>query len=187
MSAFDHVVTNIEELRGVVEAPPPGTRTLLKERTTFDAHCRAFIAHSPFLLIATADAGGRCDVSPKGDAPGFVQVLDDRRLAIPDRPGNKRLDGMQPTDESARRFNLPRARPRRKPAGSTAGRGLPAIRKFSGVQSYTAKRHRLRLASRSSSASFTAPRRCYARASGHTKHGLHATMKLVGIRNTTPQ
>jgi hypothetical protein len=69
MSAFDHVVTNIEELRGVVEAPPPGTRTLLKERTTFDAHCRAFIAHSPFLLIATADAGGRCDVSPKGDAP----------------------------------------------------------------------------------------------------------------------
>jgi uncharacterized protein len=95
MSAFDHVVTNIEELRGIVEPPPPGARTLLKERTTLDAHCRAFIAHSPFLIIATADADGRCDVSPKGDAPGFVQVLDDRRLAIPDRPGNKRLDGMQ--------------------------------------------------------------------------------------------
>jgi uncharacterized protein len=95
MSAFDNVVTTIEELRGIVEAPAPGARTLLKERQTLDAHCRAFIACSPFLLMATADADGRCDVSPKGEAPGFVQILDDRRLAIPDRPGNKRLDGMQ--------------------------------------------------------------------------------------------
>jgi len=60
-----------------------------------DAHCRAFIALSPFVLVSTADGAGRCDVSPKGDAPGFVQVLDDRRLVIPDRPGNKRLDGMR--------------------------------------------------------------------------------------------
>jgi PPOX class probable FMN-dependent enzyme len=60
-----------------------------------DPHSRAFIALSPFLLMATADTDGRCDVSPKGDAPGFVQVLDDRRLIIPDRPGNRRLDGMQ--------------------------------------------------------------------------------------------
>ncbi|OGK89210.1 MAG: hypothetical protein A2X50_08885 [Candidatus Rokubacteria bacterium GWF2_70_14] len=45
--------------------------------------------------MATADAQGRCDVSPKGDAPGFVHVLDDTHLAIPDRPGNKRLDGMR--------------------------------------------------------------------------------------------
>ena len=64
-------------------------------RVKGEAGMSAFIAHSPFLLIATADADGRCDVSPKGDAPGFVQVLDERRLAIPDRPGNKRLDGMQ--------------------------------------------------------------------------------------------
>ncbi|PYM94217.1 MAG: phosphohydrolase, partial [Candidatus Rokuibacteriota bacterium] len=49
----------------------------------------------PFLLLATASASGRCDVSPKGDAPGFVHVLDERRLVIPDRPGNKRLDGMR--------------------------------------------------------------------------------------------
>jgi PPOX class probable FMN-dependent enzyme len=95
MSAFDNVVTSIEELRGLVEAPTPGARTLLKERPRLDAHCRAFIACSPFVLMATADADGRCDVSPKGDAPGFVQILDDRRHAIPDRPGNKRLDGMQ--------------------------------------------------------------------------------------------
>ena len=95
MSAFENVVSTIEELRAIVQVPPPGARTLLKERATLDAHCRAFIARSPLLLIATADAHGRCDVSPKGDAPGFVQVLDDRRLAIPDRPGNRRLDGMQ--------------------------------------------------------------------------------------------
>jgi uncharacterized protein len=95
MSAFDHVVSSLEELRGIVQAPAPGSRTLLKERTVLDAHCRAFIARSPLLLLATADAHGRCDVSPKGDAPGFVHVLDERRLAIPDRPGNKRLDGMQ--------------------------------------------------------------------------------------------
>jgi uncharacterized protein len=95
MSAFENVVASIEELREIVEAPPPGARSLRKERATLDAHSRAFIALSPFLLMATADADGRCDVSPKGDASGFVQVLDDRRLIIPDRPGNRRLDGMQ--------------------------------------------------------------------------------------------
>jgi hypothetical protein len=93
MDAFDNIVTTLEELREIVGMP--GTRTLAKERTALDVHCRAFIAHSPFLLMATAGADGRCDVSPKGDAPGFVQVLDDHRLVIPDRPGNKRLDGMQ--------------------------------------------------------------------------------------------
>jgi pyridoxamine 5'-phosphate oxidase-like protein len=50
-------------------------RTLLKERRTLDAHCRAFIAHSPFVLIATAGADGRCDVSPKGDAPALRSRL----------------------------------------------------------------------------------------------------------------
>ena len=58
-----------------------------------DKHCRKFISLSPFLLIATADANGNMDVSPKGDPPGFVHVLDDQTLAIPDRPGNKRADG----------------------------------------------------------------------------------------------
>ena len=95
MRAFENVVGSIDELRAIVQAPAPGARTLLKERATVDAHCRAFIARSPLLLMATADADGRCDVSPKGDAPGFVHVLDEHRLAIPDRPGNRRLDGMQ--------------------------------------------------------------------------------------------
>jgi len=92
MSAFDHVVTSEQELREIVGVP--AARSVQKERSALDAHVRAFIAHSPFLLMSTAGADGRCDVSPKGDAPGFVLVLDERRLVIPDRPGNKRLDGM---------------------------------------------------------------------------------------------
>ncbi len=59
-----------------------------------DKHCRAFIARSPFLCIATSNAKGEADVSPRGDPPGFVQVLDDTTLYIPDRPGNNRLDTM---------------------------------------------------------------------------------------------
>ncbi len=59
-----------------------------------DKYCRAFIARSPFLTIGTAAANGRGDVSPRGDQPGFVQVLDDHTLFIPDRPGNNRLDTM---------------------------------------------------------------------------------------------
>ena len=54
-----------------------------------DGHCCDFIARAPFLLVATADAAGNCDVSPKGGAPGFVQVLDVQQLAVPDAPGNK--------------------------------------------------------------------------------------------------
>jgi uncharacterized protein len=95
MGGFSNVVESLEELRSIVEAPPAGARTFLKERPALDVHSRAFIAHSPLLLMATAGSDGRCDVSPKGDAPGFVQVLDEHRLAIPDRPGNRRLDGMQ--------------------------------------------------------------------------------------------
>jgi predicted pyridoxine 5'-phosphate oxidase superfamily flavin-nucleotide-binding protein len=54
---------------------------------------REWLAASPFCLIATSDADGRCDVSPKGDPPGFTRVLDDTTIAIPDRAGNKRFDG----------------------------------------------------------------------------------------------
>lgn len=86
-------MTSERELREIIGQP--GERTLLKERRSLDAHTRGFIAHSPLLLMATAGSNGTCDVSPKGDAPGFVLVLDDQRLVIPDRPGNKRLDGMQ--------------------------------------------------------------------------------------------
>jgi PPOX class probable FMN-dependent enzyme len=93
MSPFDRIVTTEQELLDIVGLPT--ARAIQKERATIDTHCRAFIRCSPFLLIATAGADGSCDVSPKGDAPGFVLVLDERRLVIPDRPGNKRLDGMR--------------------------------------------------------------------------------------------
>ena len=93
MPAFNDVVATLDELRDIIGQP--GERTLLKERRRLDSHTRAFIAHSPMLLMATAGSDGTCDVSPKGDAPGFVLVVDDERLVIPERPGNKRLDGMQ--------------------------------------------------------------------------------------------
>ncbi len=57
-----------------------------------DKHCRQFIALSPFLAIGTQGADGKADVSPRGDAPGFVLVLDDHTIAVPERPGNNRLD-----------------------------------------------------------------------------------------------
>jgi PPOX class probable FMN-dependent enzyme len=89
----ERVVASEQELRDLYGRP--GERAVAKERPALNADCRAFIAHSPFLVMGTAGADGRCDVSPKGDAPGFVQVLDEHHLAIPDRLGNNRLDGMR--------------------------------------------------------------------------------------------
>jgi PPOX class probable FMN-dependent enzyme len=86
-------VVSEQELRDLYGQP--GARAVAKERPALNDDCRAFIAHSPFLVMGTASADGRCDVSPKGDAPGFVQVLDDHHLAIPDRLGNNRLDGLR--------------------------------------------------------------------------------------------
>lgn len=90
---FRDRVTSERELRDLIGEP--SELALKKQLSALDAHCRAFIARSPFLLMATANAAGQCDVSPKGDTPGFVLVLDDMHLAIPDRPGNRRLDGMR--------------------------------------------------------------------------------------------
>ena len=89
----EHVVASEEQLRELYGHP--GARAVAKECSVLNADCRAFIAHSPFLVMGTAGADGRCDVSPKGDAPGFVHVLDDQHLAIPDRLGNNRLDGLR--------------------------------------------------------------------------------------------
>jgi len=72
-----------------------GAISALAERKVLpalDHHCRAFIALSPFLVLASADAEGRADASPRGDPPGFVQVLDDYTLLLPDRIGNNRVD-----------------------------------------------------------------------------------------------
>lgn len=74
-----------------------GSPSELAERKavpTLDKYSRAFIARSPFLTLATTDATGRTDVSPRGDQPGFVQVLDDQTLFLPERPGNARYDSL---------------------------------------------------------------------------------------------
>ena len=67
-------------------------RAVRKELNHLDKHFRRFVDLSPFLLIGSTGSDGRGDVSPRGEAPGFVHVLDDNHLAIPDRPGNNRLD-----------------------------------------------------------------------------------------------
>jgi len=81
--------TRLREIYG-----PATERSLSKQVDHLDRHCRAFIAASPFLLIATSD-GACLDVSPKGDRPGFVVVEDDKHLLIPDWPGNSRIDGLR--------------------------------------------------------------------------------------------
>ncbi len=87
MAAID----SLEALRAHYRAPSERSRRKAIDR--LDAHCRTFIAHAPFLVIGTAAAnGGPGDVSPRGDGPGFVHVVDDRTILIPDRPGNNRLD-----------------------------------------------------------------------------------------------
>lgn len=93
MESFEHIVASEQELRQIVGSP--ASRAVLKERSALDAHCVAFIERSPFVLVATSGDDGRCDVSPKGDIPGFVRVLDEHRLVIPDRPGNRRVDSMR--------------------------------------------------------------------------------------------
>jgi uncharacterized protein len=83
-------IEKVEQLRESYGAP--NERAVKKQLSRLDKHCRDFIARSPFLVIASADPSGRCDASPKGDAPGFVQVIDDSTLLIPDRLGNNRID-----------------------------------------------------------------------------------------------
>ncbi len=89
----EDAVTSLEELREIY--PPPKQRSLDKEIDHLDEHCRRFIALSPFVVVSSANVAGACDVSPKGGPPGFVEVLDDRHLLIPDATGNRRLDGLQ--------------------------------------------------------------------------------------------
>jgi len=84
-------ITTVEELHALVGEPAPRARD--KVRPVLHPVDRAWIAASPFVLVATSDADGRCTVSPKGDPAGSVLVLDESTLAIADRPGNRRVDG----------------------------------------------------------------------------------------------
>jgi len=86
-SGYSGIVTSIDEVRSVIGEPR--APIVAKVIDHISDICRAFIEKSPFALIASANASGECDVSPKGDPVGFIQVLDEKHLAIPDRPGNK--------------------------------------------------------------------------------------------------
>src|SRR5258708_2644646 len=90
MMQFKDVITDPAQFRKLMREPPPPC--VAKTIDLMDRHCRAFIARSPFVLVASSNARGQMDISPKGDPPGFVRVLNDSILAIPDRPGNRRAD-----------------------------------------------------------------------------------------------
>ncbi|WP_414932201.1 pyridoxamine 5'-phosphate oxidase family protein [Streptomyces chrestomyceticus] len=86
-------VASERELRELIGEP--NDHALFKVRDRLHDLDRQWLAHAPFCYVATSDAEGRCDVSPKGDPAGFTTVLDDTTIAIPDRPGNKRVDGFR--------------------------------------------------------------------------------------------
>lgn len=86
-------VTSVDALRELYAAP--GERALRKQLSSLDPHCRRFIELSPFLVLATSGATGGMDASPRGGAPGFCKVPDERTLLIPDAPGNNRLDSLE--------------------------------------------------------------------------------------------
>jgi PPOX class probable FMN-dependent enzyme len=84
------ILDSVEALRALYPEPAANSPVIKKQRATLNQHCREFIAHSPFLVLGTVG-----DVSPKGDHPGFVRVLDDATLLIPDRAGNNRIDSFR--------------------------------------------------------------------------------------------
>ncbi|WP_213290563.1 MSMEG_1061 family FMN-dependent PPOX-type flavoprotein [Bradyrhizobium sp. sGM-13] len=87
---FREVVSTEDELRAVVGEPP--RHSIAKVVTAIDHVARTFIEHAPFAFVASAGEAGLLDISPKGDPAGFVKVLDDHTLAVPDRLGNRRID-----------------------------------------------------------------------------------------------
>lgn len=87
---WQQVVRTHSELRDVVA--PPSRLVADKVIDHIDHHAREFIAHAPFLVLASTNAAGDVDLSPKGDPPGFVMAHDEHTLLIPDRPGNHRVD-----------------------------------------------------------------------------------------------
>ena len=93
MERFSDVIDSREKLRQVLKEP--SELVTRKTLSHLDKHCGVFINRSPFVLLASADAHGNLDVSPKGDPKGFVKILDQNTLVIPDRPGNNRADTLE--------------------------------------------------------------------------------------------
>lgn len=90
---MNHEITSFKELRTLFGEPSELAKR--KVISFIDEHCHDYIAKSPFLVLSTSDENGYTDASPRGDAPGFVLVLDKNRIVIPDRPGNKRMDSLK--------------------------------------------------------------------------------------------
>ena len=86
-------ITSEAQLREILGEPLP--RVANKDRRCLHDYDKQWLASSPFCLVGTSRADGSCDVSPKGDPPGFTLVLDDTTIAIPERPGNRRADGFR--------------------------------------------------------------------------------------------
>lgn len=87
------IIDSLDKLRALYADPKP--RSLQKQLSALDEHCRRFIALSPFAVVSSTSAAHTMDASPRGGAPGFVQVHDERTLLIPDAPGNNRLDTLK--------------------------------------------------------------------------------------------
>jgi PPOX class probable FMN-dependent enzyme len=100
LARFSQQVTALDELVSLIGTP--GELVIKKELNQLDDHMRRFIAHSPFCIISTHSAEGRCDASPRGDAPGFIQVIDEHTLLVPERRGNKRIDSLKNILETGR-------------------------------------------------------------------------------------
>lgn len=92
MPHFQSIIQSETELRELLGNPSDLAKN--KVIKFLDEECLKFLAHSPFLSLATSNKSGQCDVSPRGDAPGFVHVVDHKTLLIPERPGNRRADSM---------------------------------------------------------------------------------------------
>lgn len=88
-----HVIRTEAQLRALIGEPAALTCAKISER--LNAMTRLFIERSPFVCLATSDAAGTCDLSPRGDPAGFVRILDDRTLLIPERPGNRLADSLR--------------------------------------------------------------------------------------------
>jgi uncharacterized protein len=90
---LDGTIDETDELAAL--HPPTHPVALAMQIDHLDEHCRAFLARCPFVVLASTNVDGTGDASPKGGPPGFVQVLDEHHLAMPDLPGNYRLDGLR--------------------------------------------------------------------------------------------
>ncbi|KYG25551.1 pyridoxamine 5'-phosphate oxidase family protein [Alkalihalobacillus trypoxylicola] len=96
---FSEILKTKDELREYIGEPSALAKGKVIEH--LDEHCLDFISKSPFLMLATSDNNGKTDVSPRGDKRGFVKVLNEKQLLIPERPGNKRIDSLMNLLENA--------------------------------------------------------------------------------------